>query len=81
MIRQNWRIPWALAERIEEIQRIMNSLSIQMDHVFREANQLANFIINETINQEGKLQYLSFSQLPSKARRILNMDKHQIPLE
>ncbi|WMV30684.1 hypothetical protein MTR67_024069 [Solanum verrucosum] len=50
----------------------------QITHIYREANQLADFITNTIIDQEGKLQYQLFYQLPSKARGILNMDKQQI---
>ncbi|WMV37078.1 hypothetical protein MTR67_030463 [Solanum verrucosum] len=80
MIRMEWRIPWELIERIEEIHEMMKIINIQIRHIFREANQLADFITNIAIEQEleGKQQYQHFNQLPSRAKRILNMDKQQI---
>ncbi|KAH0781860.1 hypothetical protein KY290_001458 [Solanum tuberosum] len=54
MIKQNWRVPWVLAERIQEIQKMMELVNSHLDHNFREANQLADFITNLAINQEGK---------------------------
>lgn len=46
--------------------------------VCREANQLANFVANTTINKEEKEVFLGFNQLPSLGLKILNMNKHQI---
>ncbi|WMV08730.1 hypothetical protein MTR67_002115 [Solanum verrucosum] len=79
MIQREWRVPWSLIERIEEIHEIMSTLNIQLVHIFIEANQLADHITNIAINQEDMQQYHSFQDLPSKARKILNMDKQQIP--
>lgn len=78
MIQKEWRIPWELNERIEEIHELMNTLHIHIKHIFREANQLADLIANTTIDQEEKQQFLNFNQLPSRAKKILNMDKQQI---
>ncbi|WMV31014.1 hypothetical protein MTR67_024399 [Solanum verrucosum] len=78
MIRGEWKIPWKIIERVEEIHEMMEISNTQIRHIYREANQLADFITNTTIDQEGKLQYHGFYQLPSKARGILNMDKQQI---
>ncbi|KAH0746243.1 hypothetical protein KY285_007900 [Solanum tuberosum] len=78
MIRGEWKIPWEIIERVEEIHEMMEISNTQIRHIYREANQLADFITNTAIDQEGKLQYHGFYQLPSKARGILNMDKQQI---
>ncbi|KAG5619666.1 hypothetical protein H5410_004884 [Solanum commersonii] len=75
----DWKVPWTLIERIEEIQDNMNILNTQVVHIYREGNQLADCITNIAINHEDKQQYASFYDLPIKARKILNMDKHQIP--
>ncbi|KAK4707484.1 hypothetical protein R3W88_032976 [Solanum pinnatisectum] len=69
-----------LNERIEEIHELMNTLHIHIKHIFREANQLADFITNTTIDQEEKQQFLNFNQLPSRVKKILNMDKQQIAI-
>ena len=56
---------------------IMGTIQIQIVHIFREVNQLANCITNISINQENRQQYHIFQDLPSIARKILNMDKKQ----
>ena len=55
----------------------MGTIRIQIVHIFREVNQLANCITNISINQENRQQYHRFQDLPSSARNILNMDKQQ----
>ena len=54
---------------------IMGIIQIQIVHIFREVNQLANCITNISNNQENRQQYNRFKDLPSSARKILNMDK------
>ena len=56
---------------------ITGTIQIQIVHIFREVNQLANCITNISINQENRQQYRRFKDLPSSARKILNMDKQQ----
>ena len=43
-------------------------------HTFKEANKLVDCITNIAINQENRQQYHIFQDLPSIARKILNMD-------
>ena len=56
---------------------IMGTIQIQIVHIFREVNQLANCITNISIYQENRQQYHRFQDLPSTPRKILNMDKQQ----
>lgn len=79
MILRIWRIPWELVERIEDIQNMMEQMNVQIIHIFREANLLADYITNLAINIAEKVQLQHFSQLPSMGRRLINMDKQQIP--
>ncbi|KAK6777990.1 hypothetical protein RDI58_024708 [Solanum bulbocastanum] len=69
MIMRDWKIPWSLTEKIEEIQKIMANMHIQVMHIFREANELADCIANLAIIQEEKQHYDSFHSLPSRVRR------------
>ena len=56
---------------------IMGTIQIQIVHIFREVNQLANCITIISINQENTQQYHIFQDLHSSARMILNMDNQQ----
>ncbi|WMV58548.1 hypothetical protein MTR67_051933 [Solanum verrucosum] len=79
MLIRNWRIPWEIAERVEDSQEIMKHINIQIRHTFREANQLADYITNIAIGTTEKQQFQEYNQLPSWGRRIVNIDKQQIP--
>lgn len=74
-----WKIPWELIEKMENIMSITQSIDIIIEHIFREGNQLADCIANKAIQQMNMQQYRDFKQLPSMARKILNLDKHQVP--
>lgn len=45
---------WKIIEKLEATHGIMEITNIHFEHIFGEANQLANFITNITISQEGK---------------------------
>ncbi|KAK6780201.1 hypothetical protein RDI58_022385 [Solanum bulbocastanum] len=79
IIRSTWKVPWEITEKIEEIKETMNRLNVQIEHTFREANQLANHITNTAISQAELQQFHSFNQLSSMGRRILNTDRRGIP--
>ncbi|KAK4708865.1 hypothetical protein R3W88_029790 [Solanum pinnatisectum] len=64
---------------MEDIREIMQQLNVQVWHIFREENQLADFIANMAINIEHKMVFQYFHQLPSLGKNILNIDKHQVP--
>ncbi|KAK4727000.1 hypothetical protein R3W88_031917 [Solanum pinnatisectum] len=79
MIEGHQKIPWEMAEKIEEVKEIASQIIVLFNHIFIETNQLADFIKNTTINQEDMKQFYSFNQQPSLGRKILNMYKNQIP--
>lgn len=75
MIRKEWRVPGNLTYRIEEIQITVWRMSVHVNHIFREANQLKNYIANTTINSKVKQQFHNFMDLPNKGRKLVNTDK------
>lgn len=40
---------------VEQIQIIMEKIVVEIIHMYREANQLADYIVNEAFNQESKM--------------------------
>ncbi|KAK4708884.1 hypothetical protein R3W88_029809 [Solanum pinnatisectum] len=78
MIRHEWRILWSQAEKIQEIQELLPHVQANIQHVFREANQLADRLANEACDQNGKIQAQAYQQLSGACREILNTNKAQI---
>lgn len=74
-----WTIPQDIEDKVEEIRDYIKSGNFQITHIFREANQLEDLIINIAINQEKKVQFFSFLQLPTTTKKVLNNDKYQLP--
>lgn len=79
MITGVWHIPWTITQKMEEIKSMISQLNFQIQHIFREANQLADHIANTVSNQENSRKFLSFNQLTSKGKSILVTDKKRIP--
>lgn len=79
IIKGTWKSLWELSEVIEEITINMQKQQATIQHIFREGNQLADYLANIAFNQTGKQQSHSFKELPSAVRRIINSDKSQLP--
>lgn len=52
---------------------------LQVIHVLREGNKLADHLANLTLEQHALVQVHSFEELDIQRRKILNNDKLQIP--
>lgn len=79
IIQKAWRVPWELAEKVEEIREIMQLVSATITHIFKESNGLADSLANIAMESQSKHQYLKFQELPLQERRILDVEKAQIP--
>lgn len=65
MLRGTWEVPWEIAELVEEIQAQIQHQSIQVQHIFREGNRIADFLANQAAEEQTELIYKSFHQLPN----------------
>lgn len=74
-----WEVPWHIMEEVEEIWKRMNGRTINITHIMREGNQLANYLTNVAL-EEGEVNVESFQELDVKGRRLINNDKLKSPL-
>ncbi|XP_059290815.1 uncharacterized protein LOC132044343 [Lycium ferocissimum] len=58
-----WKVPWSISLTIRSIQRWRKDKDVTVEHVLRE----------------GTIQYDHFQDIPSQGRRLINMDKSQMP--
>lgn len=49
MIGGEWKVSWILGERIDKIRELMLQINIHISHIFRKANQQADFRENIAI--------------------------------
>lgn len=57
----------------------MYNLNATINHIYREENTLADYMANIAFQLEDITTFNSFQQLPSVGRKIVNMEKMQIP--
>lgn len=60
VIKERWEVPWEIVEMVEEIKKHIANQQIIIQHIFREDNQLANYIANEAAKEE-RITCLFFS--------------------
>ncbi|XP_059295549.1 uncharacterized protein LOC132048883 [Lycium ferocissimum] len=63
MVEGEWKVPWGIISYVERIKRLKEMYEVKIQHVYRE----------------GTLKIHSFSELPSAGRKLLNLDKHELP--
>ncbi|XP_047249936.1 ribonuclease H-like [Capsicum annuum] len=71
-----WETPWKIADTVNRIKLLLQNKQVQIRHIFREGNQLADYLANLTFEQE-KFIFTTFNQLPSSGRKRLNSNKQQ----
>lgn len=75
MILRTWRITWEIAEILEDIIREVKQQQVTIRHIYREGNQMADYLANLAINQAEVHEYESFVELPTAGKCIINIDK------
>ncbi|WMV08973.1 hypothetical protein MTR67_002358 [Solanum verrucosum] len=80
IIKEVWKVPWELVDYFDELKREMTKIEVTIQHIYREGNKLADYLVNLAINASEKKTFRSFKQLPSIGRKIINMEKSQIPV-
>ncbi|PHT39643.1 Superoxide dismutase [Mn], mitochondrial [Capsicum baccatum] len=65
VLKREWKVLWEVIELLEDIKRNKEHLEIQIKHIYREGNALADYIANLAIDNTSKLSFHSFQQLPS----------------
>ncbi|KAM3340710.1 hypothetical protein P3S68_028344 [Capsicum galapagoense] len=79
MIIKQWKVPWQIVEIIEDIRIYIHLINATITHTFRKGNTVADSLANEVIESKAMYEYHCFQQLPVVTRRLLNIDKDQIP--
>ncbi|XP_060211916.1 uncharacterized protein LOC132639487 [Lycium barbarum] len=79
IIQGRWEIPWKISMEVNKINFWRNKGQVQFAHILREGNALADFLANLVFDFTGTVNFHSFAELPTSARKILNADKMMMP--
>lgn len=79
MIKNQWKVPWELVENVEDIRYKLGTVQEKVIHTFKEGNTVVDALANEVIEEHSKNEYNRFTDLSAKVRKLINMDKSQIP--
>ncbi|XP_075087590.1 uncharacterized protein LOC142169603 [Nicotiana tabacum] len=74
-----WANPWCIGAEVRKIKHIKNNYNVVFQYVLREGNIVADFFANLAFNFAGTHTFQSFNELPSAGKKLINMDKSQIP--
>ncbi|KAM3341475.1 hypothetical protein P3S68_029110 [Capsicum galapagoense] len=78
IIMGTWKQPWSVTAELEEIGELLENLNVQVTHVMRDGNQLADYLANSALECSNIIVH-SFNELDSQGRKIINSDKLQCP--
>ncbi|KAH0641918.1 hypothetical protein KY290_033533 [Solanum tuberosum] len=79
LLEERWEVPWSVVMEVDAIKRMREGVPIHVKHTLREGNTLADFFANLTINFAGTYMVEIFQDIPAIAKKILNMDKINMP--
>ncbi|KAK4724195.1 hypothetical protein R3W88_026974 [Solanum pinnatisectum] len=74
-----WESPWSVTMEVNSINKIRNSISVRVQHSFKEENTLADFFANLVVIFAGSYEFNSFHEIPTAAKKTINLDKCNTP--
>ncbi|XP_060203024.1 uncharacterized protein LOC132631467 [Lycium barbarum] len=77
MIKGNYHIPWQMKNIITHIQNISSTITCEVRHCYREANQVADALAKWSITNEN-LNIFAHAHLPSRANGPYRLDLIQM---
>nr|XP_009766397.1 PREDICTED: uncharacterized protein LOC104217776 [Nicotiana sylvestris] len=79
IIIQEVSAPWAVDTIVRKIITLLSDKQIRFSHVYKEGNAVADSLAKYTIDEEISGTFEEFHQLHAQARKLINIDKTQIP--
>ncbi|XP_075083349.1 uncharacterized protein LOC142167092 [Nicotiana tabacum] len=71
--------PWRVAYQVNELRRLRGHKFLNLNHCFRESNQVADKLASLSHDSLQTQVFLSFVDLPTQVRGIMNMDRWKLP--
>lgn len=77
----NWEIPWSVRMKICRINELRSLRRVQVQHILREGNKVADFFAKLVFCFAGtkQINFQSIQQVPRQGRALISMDAQRIP--
>ncbi|CAK9149576.1 unnamed protein product [Ilex paraguariensis] len=79
MVRGLAAVPWKMQYLLERIKLLFKFLNLQIKHIYREANGLADFLASFAVKSEQSTEFSANNILPSIGRVIMQQDLYGFP--
>ncbi|CAK9165919.1 unnamed protein product [Ilex paraguariensis] len=79
MVRGLAAVPWKMQYLLEKIKLLFKFLNLQIKHIYREANGLADFLASFAVKSEQCTEFSANNILPSIGRLIMQQDLYGFP--
>lgn len=70
-------MPWSVTLEINSINRLRDLLTVRVQYFLRKENALADYFANLVFDFAGTYEYKTFQEVPSKGKRLINLDKQR----
>lgn len=74
------KVPFEITECYDDLQQALMKIEATIQHTFTEGNKMADYMANRAFESNDKQIFISFQQLPTMGKKIINVEKTQIPL-
>ncbi|CAK9167903.1 unnamed protein product, partial [Ilex paraguariensis] len=72
-------IPWKLQDLLKRIKLLFGMMNLQISHIYREANGLADFLASFAVHSKTYTEFSGSNVLPVAGRLILQQDQTGLP--
>ncbi|CAK9176633.1 unnamed protein product, partial [Ilex paraguariensis] len=72
-------IPWQLQDLLKRIKLLFGMMNLQISHIYREANGLADFLASFAVHSKTYTEFSGSNVLPVAGRLILQQDQTGLP--
>lgn len=68
-----WQTPWNIIILIEDTKQFMKHCQVQIHHIYREENQMEDYLANLAIERTRRIEM----NILSEGKHMINLDKNQ----
>ena len=78
MVKDQFKCSWKYWPLIYQLHQLLHALKFEINHIYREANSVADFLANQGVEDRADKEYVSASMLSAEGRNLLLQDQLQL---